>query len=729
MGTTYFLHFLNSRRADLSAVALSHLPPGCDITDKDKVPVGVFTIEVLDKFSDYLSSRARLGVSEDPTISLISAGTADNYFSAIKTYYTSHHPDYKLKAVPPSFDGVKWKMLRGGLNKSLRTRAIAGGVPLSNPREMLTDEDFKIMALLCLWEGSIKFMMFLTFQCLLFQVGGRGAESASRKFGHLSTRKYVADGFQSDILTIFIQRDKTLRSQHCTLFPQADISLWWKDLSFLLALNIILNSTTQGRLSGLHDPIFPEFHKENEKDNTRESNGRKQKKGAVSGLFSSMFKVLLQIYDDSGQAFHGDNDYVLNHKLGSHSAKKLTCQTLADFGCNPISTIFRVGWDLRSVHTLFDYIVGSKVLDEKAGRTLSGWYNVSHGSGDSGGLPPNIDDALTGLLEPEYEKQKTEILLLGRALFAGTTTLDRKVLMLLLGALFKHWNAMIDCYEEDPEQHPIVFAVTNALHATNISPSSFKFWCDNTEDNFKLKNLQGLPVRQIHELPGDALIDVRTFRHFIDSYKSSMCHMIRETAIMKTSFVKLLDELKKSPRPCQPEHDNNKENAPRVEQISTSTTTARNEQVVVDTGSPVSQMSFTRWYEKFRVHKNCIEVFLHFHIYNLEGGHLVDLVKQKEKFSTVAPGDEQAKDRIKKANKDWNNRYHKHITVFAELQFLLGPMDPCPTDVFERRDWETRITTKLMEIFRDRMGGSDKIASMNNIMAWHSKRKKQSLLN
>lgn len=269
MGTSYFLHFLKTHREDLSDVAISHLPPDCDITDKDKVPVGVFTLEVLDKYSEYLSSRARLGCSDDPTVSLIAAGTADNYFSAVKTYYTSHHPVYKLQAIPPCFEGVKWKVLCGGLSKSLRTRANAAGVPLSNPRETLTDEDFKIMALLCLWEGSLRFMMFLTFQCLLFQVGGRGAESASRKFGHLSTRKYVADGFQSDILTVFIQRDKTLSNQNCTLFPQADISLWWKDLSFLLALNIILNSTTQGRLSGPDDPIFPEFHKENEKDNNR----------------------------------------------------------------------------------------------------------------------------------------------------------------------------------------------------------------------------------------------------------------------------------------------------------------------------------------------------------------------------------------------------------------------------------------------------------------------------
>jgi hypothetical protein len=162
---------LNTRRADLPDV--QQLVGYSHITNREEVPIGVFTFDVLDKFSEYMSTCARHGCSDDPTKPFLSGQTVDNYFSAVKTYYTVNHPEYKKIREPSCFEQVKWAVLRGGLVKSTKNRAAAAGVALSTPRETLTDDDFQIMALLCLSIGNLRYFMFLTFQCLLFQVGGR----------------------------------------------------------------------------------------------------------------------------------------------------------------------------------------------------------------------------------------------------------------------------------------------------------------------------------------------------------------------------------------------------------------------------------------------------------------------------------------------------------------------------------------------------------------------------
>ena len=737
MGTQLFVHFLNIHRKDLPKEVQKILSGNKKIKDKNDVPHGVFTFEVLDKFSSYMTKSARKHCSDDPTKELLSAQTIDNYYSAVKTYYTVHHPEFKKVTIPTCFDRVRWAVLRGGLLKSTKNRAAAAGVALSTPRETLSEDDFQIMGILCLTIGSLKYFMFLTFQCLMYQVGGRGAESATRTFGHLSTRNYVADGRTTKILTFYIQRDKNQRFQNCTIFPQADISLWWKDLTFLIAILVMMNCNSQIPV-GKEDPVFPEFYKQAKKDEARQVSGRRQKAGGVSGLFNKIYKQLFAVYKKTKDKLVSNTHSDLNPGLGSHSAKKLTCQHLSDYGNNPISTIFRVGWDLRSLHTLFDYVLGSKVLDDQAGRTLSGWHNVSHGSGNSGGLPPTIDDALVGLPEEEKEKQKSEILNLGSTLFGGCV-LDKHVQLLCLGALFKHWNSMIDCYQEDCHQHLVVHTMDMALCSNGISPEMFSNWCKKTEVNFKVKNIQGLPVREINDLPDDTLVDVRTFSCFMEYYKQTQCAAIREVNHMKNSFLTVKNELLGVKEELlalsklirgHPDTGNLLGCKAAPHNASHNVTNAEyDESLSLDVGTPGSQLSFTNWHNRCRTTYNSIEVFIHYHQYNLEKGHAIDLVEQKKALDAVPTGDDIKRAEIKKNNKSYNDRYCKYGKIVEEMGILLGgAVVICPVATVDRQKWEIDITQRLMKIFLDKLGNK-KVAPLNVILKWHSDRNKGSKIN
>ena len=57
----------------------------------------------------------------------------------------------------------------------------------------------------------------------------------------------------------------------------------------------------------------------------------------------------------------------LNPNLTSHCGKKYAAQFMGETTClSPLATVFRCGWEMRNVHTLFDYLVSSAVNDRKS---------------------------------------------------------------------------------------------------------------------------------------------------------------------------------------------------------------------------------------------------------------------------------------------------------------------------------------------------------------------------
>ena len=684
--------------------------------DREKVPFEALSYEVFDKFSEYLIKAARHGCSDDPTSPYLSAGTASNYFSGVKTYYCIHHPKYStFNHISPAFISERWATLRGGLSKSSLLKASDEGVPLSNPRPAITDDDFSIMALLCLWSGSFDFFLFLLFQCLLFQVGGRGTETATRDFRHISTRDYSADGRVSKILTIFIQRGKNLRFQNCTIFPQADITKWWKDFTFLLAIVVILSCHAQKSPSG-STHLFPKFHTAATKDQQNQAGAKRKRSGHVSSLWTEIYKKLYALYENKKEDFEGVS---LNEKLGSHSTKKFTAQWLADHGNNPISTIFRVGWDLRSLHTLFDYIVGSQALDDEAAKVLSGWFKVSHGSKNSGGLPPSINDALEGYPEQSMEKEKKMILAFAGCLFQGCQ-LESDVQGLLIGALFKHWNSMLSDYKENDnlDQHLIVHTVNMALFHSKVEKKKFEEWCKNTEVYFRVKNIQGLSIRTLRELPPGVMIDARSFTGSLEKMEESMDYTVKEVTTLRHDFngvCKRLENMQdmltgisnhlmpKLDIPTEATvHTNIEHEETNMSSVAIQISTNQPKEISSTATKP--QMRFSHWFDNCRSTKKCIEMFVHWHQYDLPRGHQHDNDHYALQLQQIPEKDEDGVKRINKERKRYNDRFSSFNISKEEMNHMLQKYDPFPKLQQDQKQWTEDITKRLQVIFLKKTG-------------------------
>ena len=80
----------------------------------------------------------------------------------------------------------------------------------------------------------------------------------------------------------------------------------------------------------------------------------------------------------------------VNDKLTCYHGRKGANQKLAETNSvSGLAQIFRTGWELRGFHTIFDYVIGSKMLTNQAGKALSGW-TTSHNNEIVGDRPPEL---------------------------------------------------------------------------------------------------------------------------------------------------------------------------------------------------------------------------------------------------------------------------------------------------------------------------------------------------
>jgi len=177
------------------------------------------------------------------------------------------------------------------------------------------------------------------------------------------------NGRSFKVVALKVERDKQGGSQTLLLFPHRDHMQ--QDVYFALVCGLLVNR-------------FVETHLFNDFAVRARRHLQGETKSSVSQLWATCFKGLFKQFGEIAED--------VNLNLKSHHGKCGSNQKLAE---NPLTVglpqVFHSGWEVRSVHTLFEHVVGSESVSRQTGKVLSDWSS-SMDMGIVGGEPPSIKD-------------------------------------------------------------------------------------------------------------------------------------------------------------------------------------------------------------------------------------------------------------------------------------------------------------------------------------------------
>lgn len=154
-------------------------------------------------------------------------------------------------------------------------------------------------------------------------------------------------------------------TQSPTLPPPFKFKRGWKFCHwFALGYLLMLVPNTDGTY------IFPTYGPA-----TSVSAGNNRVDSKVSDMWRDMFNVLLEMSD----TYLDDEDSSgtlkrINEDLRSHNGKKLAQRLMSDSSAAGFAQVYRGGWLVNHAHTVFDYIVGTALMDTRCAKTLAGWF-------------------------------------------------------------------------------------------------------------------------------------------------------------------------------------------------------------------------------------------------------------------------------------------------------------------------------------------------------------------
>ena len=263
------------------------------------------------------------------------------------------------------------------------------------------------------------------------------------------------------------------------------------------------------------DYIFPDFAKRALKKQTESKSDSK-----VSSLWSSYFT-------DVYKSFVGLASK-MNKALTSHCHKKGASQLMAETpGVSGLAQIFRTGWEVRGFHSIFDYIVGSTVMQHQAGKAMSGW-TAKVGDTTVGGQPPTLLDVHTDchLLQPFISH-----------LFINDSKNQWSPIIreLLVASLFRHYDEFCDILRQEPdsrfeclENHLFVATIKEKLGYAGVSEATFEAWRKEVQTGFFNRNLPALAIqnwpRHLNDRTNPFHQVMMDPRCFVDHFNSLAAH-------------------------------------------------------------------------------------------------------------------------------------------------------------------------------------------------------------
>jgi len=408
--------------------------------------------------------------------------TATGYTSSVKVYYERKFRDQQH--VPPVFKYKSWKELRAKMRAAFLERSRLTGKEMENPHVASTTSDREAIALGCVWGNGKEYAEFYHLNNSMVQLVGRSSEVASLRLSNISVKSVDEFGQNYDLLWVKLQKDKNGKFQELPVYPHRD--KWYEDWYFSLIYLFLMTASIRYANSYYEQYVFPTYAEKA----TQTKEGKIDSK--VSSLFSEVFaKVCL---------FLNDLNITINKALSSHHGKKASSQKMAETPfVSGLATIFRAGWVVRGLHSLFDYVVAGASMLKSTGKALSNWTTPIGSTGVmGGGRPPTLSSITTS------SEQVTGFV---DNLFLEDLCHNQwhpSVKCMLTATLLRHYASFVEDLETHPlgeytgpgqlSKHIVVSRVEKALIDCNISHEVFSAWQKEVKHGFFEQNCLSLPI-------------------------------------------------------------------------------------------------------------------------------------------------------------------------------------------------------------------------------------------
>jgi hypothetical protein len=332
-----------------------------NITDVNDALVG--------SFATYLGQVARTkNKKKEP----LSYSTARGYFSSFKMYFLHN---FRSKRTPEVFKDQKFRMYATAMTALIVERCKKTNEPLVAQKACAIKEDWVALASLCAWSGKPEMIEFWHFNNTTTQMAARGNEVAFLRHSDI-TPTHIEEDFQNKytLASVFVNIWKQTSSQECHLCPHIDC--WQLDWYFSDAVLLAVAGS-----SNHTDFVCPAYGARANKEDKRQ----KKNSSGVSSLWTEKFREIVKYFDEIREGEAGDasdsepsaSAKLLGGgsfgKITSHAGKQYAVQNMGASPLKIVDIIFRAGWQVRNVHTVFDYLQREGVNDLEAAKACAGW--------------------------------------------------------------------------------------------------------------------------------------------------------------------------------------------------------------------------------------------------------------------------------------------------------------------------------------------------------------------
>lgn len=483
--------------------------------DNSPNPHQTWWSELIGSFFNYLSYHAHKYCN--PEKALLGEESAAGYASAVKSYFVNRFRNEQPLLV---FNDPEWRSLRNLMMRKFEERGKRTGERVSTPRTASNSDDRKAMGSACFWLATSDAAEFHCLNVLTYHLCGRGRECSVLKPEDIYISLIDEDVHSYRVLSVNIQCDKGGPEQDLNLYPHKN-SLQ-EDPYFAVIYLLLVGSCNK-------PDLLPKFSAEASKvDKNNKSASR------VGSFWTTCFHGIKKEFQSLSD--------ILNDKLTSYHSRKGANQKLAETSsvCG-YAQIFRSGWEVRAVHSVFDYVVGSKVLTNQAGKALSCWTVKGLNGEIVGGLPPTLVSVKT------HREPLDDFV---HVLFVDDigNRWPASIRVLLTASLLKWYDDFVAVIQEHPKgvyedfsRHPLVHAVERACVSAKVDGETFKSWCREVRDGFSINNYAALPYDMLPKAH-NILVDPRSMIDFFNTLTSSFNGLFNQKMVLEEDVVSLRRE-------------------------------------------------------------------------------------------------------------------------------------------------------------------------------------------